>query len=146
MTKRLVGLAAIAMFMAGLLWAAPSAKAQALGLPPTWAVTVTPDAAAKAAGRNEFVEYIVIEATSFSGEQICRLGMEQTALGVTAGTPSGTYNVTCTMRSNTQGVVTFTGTINNTLMQGTLSWTIGTKVYNYSYKGVPFTPDPNPES
>ena len=50
------------------------------------------------------------------------------------------------MRSNTYGIVNFTGTINNTVMQGTLSWTVGTKVYNYTYNGVPFTPDPNAES
>jgi hypothetical protein len=129
---------------AALFGAAPNAKAQTL--PTAWKVTITADAAAKAAGRNDFVEYIWIESTSFSGEQICRLGMEQTALGVTVGAPAGTYNVTCTMRSNTQGTVNITGTINNTLMQGTFTWTIGTKVYTYSYRGVPFTPDPDPES
>ena len=148
MSKRLLGVAGMVVFAAALFGAAPSAKAQvALGLPPTWAVTVTPDAAAKAAGRNEFVEYIVIDSSSFTGEQICRLGMEQTALSCApAVLPVGTYNVSCTMKSNSQGTVTFTGTVSNTLMQGTLSWTIGTKVYNYSYRGVPFTPDPNPES
>jgi hypothetical protein len=147
MIKRFTGLAGFLVVAAGLLGVAPSAKAQvALGLPPTWKVTVTPDAAAKAAGRSAFVEYIVIDATSFSGEQICRLGMQQTALSCSpAVLPVGTYNVSCTMTSNTQGTASFTGTVSNTLMQGTLSWTTGGKTYAYTYTGAPFTPDPNAE-
>jgi hypothetical protein len=146
MIKRLTGIVGVLGFAAALFCVAPTASAQAMGLPPTWKVTVTGDAATNAAGRNDFIEYIYIEATSFSGDQICKLGMEQTALGVTAGSTSGTYNVTCTMKSNSQGTVSFSGTVSNTLMSGTINWTIGTKVYAYTYRGVPFTPDPNAES
>jgi len=145
MIKRWPGLASVLVLAAAMFAMAPVAKAQ-VALPPTWKVDVTADAASKAQGRSDFVEYISIEATSFTGEQICRLGMVQTALGVTASSTAGTYNVTCTMTSNTQGTVSFTGTISNTLMQGTLSWTTGGKVYSYTYRGVPFTPDPNAES
>ena len=83
MSNRISGLANTVVFVAALLFAAPAARATT-ALPPTWKVNVTADAAAKAAGRHDFVEYIVIEASSFTGEQICRLGMEQTALNVTA--------------------------------------------------------------
>ena len=144
MIKRLSGLASVLVFAAALFAVAPAAKAQSL--PPTWKVDITADASAKAQGRNDFVEYVYIESTSFSGDQICKLGMVQTALGVTASSTPGTYNVTCTMTSNTQGTVTLSGTINNTLMQGTISWTTGGKTYTYTYRGVPFTPDPNAES
>jgi hypothetical protein len=145
MIKRLPGLTSVLVLAAALFAMAPVAKGQ-VTLPPTWKVDVTADAAAKAQGRNDFVEYIYIESTSFSGDQICKLGMVQTALGVTGSGMAGTYNVTCTMTSNTQGTISFTGTVSNTLMQGTLTWTTGGKVYNYTYRGLPFTPDPNAES
>ena len=75
-----------------------------------------------------------------------RLGAVQTALSVAPTATAGVYNVTCTLSSNTQGSATLSGTISNTTMSGTLTWTIGAKIYTYSYSGVPFTPDPNPES
>lgn len=145
MMKRLPGFAGVLVFAAALFVAAPSAKGQALGLPPAWKVDVTGTAATKAAGRDNFVEYIYIEATSFTGEQICQLGFEQQTLTATP-LATGGYTVACTMRSNLQGIVSFSGTINNTEMKGTLTWTVGGKAYTYSYLGRPFTPDPNPES
>jgi hypothetical protein len=144
MLKSLKKFTGLFLFGAALLGVTSSAKAQvAPSLPPTWKVNVTGDAAAKAAGRKDFVEFVYIESTSFSGDQICKLGMQQTALSLTAGTTTGTYNVSCTMHSNTQGDVTFAGTVSSTQMSGTISWVIGGTTYTYTYNGVPYTPDPS---
>src|SRR4051812_16850601 len=144
MIKRFTGLAGFLAVAVAMVTFAPSAKADTI--PTTWKVNVVADAASKAQGRNDFVEYIYIETGTFTGEQICKLGFTVTALSVTPGTPTGTYNVSSAMSSNTQGTVTFTGTLSSTVMAGTLSWTTGGKTYTYSYNGVPFTPDPNAES
>jgi len=144
MIKGLSKFTGILVFAAALLGIASSAKADLTSpFPATWKVNVTAGAAAKAAGRADFVEYIYCDATGFSGEQICRLGMQQTVLNVTAGTPTGTYNVTCTMVSNNYGTISFTGTVSNTAMSGNITWTIGGTAYAYTYSGVPYTPDPN---
>ena len=148
MIKRMPLFAGVVVFAAALFGAAPTAKGQAaLGLPPAWKVDVTGAASTKAAGRNDFVEYVYIDSSSFTGDQICRLGMVQTALNVTPAATAGTYNVTCTMTSVTQGTASFSGTINNTAMSGTITWTLPSgKVYTYNYSGVPFTPAVDPES
>jgi hypothetical protein len=148
MIKRLPVLAGAIVFATSLLGAAPTAKGQtALGLPPAWKVDVTGAASTKAAGRSDFVEYIYIDSSSFTGDQICRLGMVQSALSVTPAATAGTYNVSCTMSSTTQGNATFSGTVSNTLMSGTVTWTLPSgKVYTYNYSGVPFTPAVDPES
>ena|SRR5437868_2787303 len=148
MIKRFTGLAGFLAVAVAMVVSAPSARAQATPppIPTTWKVNVVADAASKAAGRNDFVEYIYIEQTSFSGEQICKQGFTVSSLSVAAGSPVGTYNVSSSMTSNTQGSVTFTGTLSSTVMAGTLSWTTGGKTYTYTYNGVPFTPDPNAES
>jgi hypothetical protein len=147
MIKRLPLFAGVLMFGAALLGMAPTVKGQvAPALPPAWKVDVTASASAKADGRQDFVERIYIESTSFTGDQIYKLGMVQTSLTVTASATPGVYNVACTMQSNTQGTASFTGTISNTDMSGTITWTIGGKAYTYTYKGVPFTPAVDPES
>jgi hypothetical protein len=148
MIKRMPVFAGVIVFAAALLGAAPSAKGQtALGLPPAWKVDVTGAASTKAAGRNDFVEYIYIDSSSFTGDQICRLGMVQTSLTVSPAAVAGTYTVACTMTSATQGTASFSGTVSNTSMSGTVTWTLPSgKVYTYSYSGVPFTPAVDPES
>ena len=147
MMKRLPLFAGVVMFGAALLGAAPTAKGQvAVSLPPAWKVDVKADASAKADGRKDFVEFVYIDSVSFTGDQIYRLGMVQTSLSVTAAATPGVYNVSCTMQSNTQGTASFTGTISNTAMSGTISWVIGGKTYTYAYTGVPFTPAVDPES
>jgi hypothetical protein len=144
MIKGWTKFAGVLVFAAALLGVASSAKADmTTPFPTTWKVQVTGSAATKAAGRADFVEYIYVDANGFSGEQLCRLGMQQTVLNVTAGVPTGTYNVSCTMVSNTYGTMVVSGTVNNTQMQGTMTWTIGTTAYTYTYSGVPYTPDPN---
>jgi hypothetical protein len=147
MMQRLPLFAGVVMFGAALLGVAPKAIGQvAPALPPAWKVDVTASASAKADGRKDFVEYIYIESTSFTGDQICKLGMVQTSLSMTAAATPGVYNVTCTMQSNTQGTASFTGTVSNTSMSGTVTWIIGAKTYTYIYSGVPFTPAVDPES
>jgi hypothetical protein len=147
MIKRLTGVAGFLAVAVAMVAMAPSAKAQVTStLPTTWKVNVVADAASKAQGRNDFVEYIYIETTSFSGDQICKLGFVVTSQTVTGTSTAGLYNVSATMTSNSQGTVTFTGTLSNTTMAGTLSWITGGKTYTYTYNGVPFTPDPNAES
>lgn len=147
MIKGLTGSMGVLVFAAAMLGGAPTAEGQtALGLPPAWKVDVTGSASTKAAGRLNFVEFVYIDSSSFTGDQICRLGMVQQSLSVTPTATPGLYNVACTMSSATQGTVSFSGTVDSSLMSGTVNWTIGGKTYTYTYKGVPFTPDVDPES
>jgi hypothetical protein len=142
--NRLPLFAGVLVFGAALLGMAPTAKGQTL--PATWKVTITPNASAAADGRREFLEFVYVDSGTFTGDQMYRLGAVQTALSVTPTATTGVYNVSCTLSSNTQGTATLSGTISNTTMTGTLNWTTGGKTYTYTYNGVPFTPDPNPES
>src|SRR3954453_11553959 len=121
MIKRFTGLAGFLAVAVAMVVSAPSVKADTL--PTTWKVNVVADAASKAQGRNDFVEYIYIEATSFSGEQICKQGFTVTSQSVALSSTAGVYNVSAALNSNTQGNITFTGTLSNTVMAGTLSWT-----------------------
>ena len=143
MIKRFTGLAGFLAVAVAMVTFAPSAKADTI--PTTWKVNVVADAASKAQGRADFIEYIYIETTTFSGEQICKQGFTVTSQSVALSSTPGVYNVSAAM-SNSQGTITFTGTLSNTVMAGTLSWTTGGKTYTYTYNGVPFTPDPNAES
>jgi hypothetical protein len=144
MIKRFTGLAGFLAVAVAMVVSAPSVKADTI--PTTWKVNVVADAASKAQGRADFIEYIYIETGTFTGEQICKLGFVVNTLSVNPGTPTGTYAVSASMNSTSQGTVTFTGTLSSTVMAGTLSWTTGGKTYTYTYNGVPFTPDPNAES
>jgi hypothetical protein len=146
MIKGLTGSMGVLVFAAAMIGVAPSAQGQALGLPPAWKVDVTGSTSTKAAGRLNFVEFVYIDSSSFTGDQICRLGMVQQSLSVTPTATPGLYNVACTMHSATQGTVSFSGTVDSSLMSGTVNWTIAGKTYTYTYKGVPFTPDVDPES
>jgi hypothetical protein len=145
MMKRWARFAAFVVFAAGLFMVTPSAQGQLFPvLPPAWRVEVMGDSSTHAAGRLDFVEYIYVESTSFTGYQICKLGFVQTDLTATPDALGATV-VKCTMESKTQGTVSFVSTVTPTLMTGTLTWTIGGKTYNYTFKGEPFTPDAEAE-
>ena len=111
-----------------------------------WKMLLTPDAAAKAAGRDAFEEYIYFEGNTFTGQEMARLGFEPgnitggvNALGQT------TYSVT--IKSNFHGTAVSSGIYLVTSMTGTLTWTRPDgKVYVYNYTSAPHTPDPNIES
>ena len=135
---RLSGLTGVAVFAAALLAGANSARAQ-VALPPSWQVSVKPDPAATTAGRLSFTEYIWCESTSFTGQEIARLGFVTQSLTATPGALGATI-VDCTMFSATWGTVKFTATVDSTSMTGTMTWTRGTTVYTYNFSGVPYTP------
>jgi hypothetical protein len=127
------------MFAAALFVGAGQAKAQMAPLPPVWQVSVKPDAAETAVGRQDFAEFIWCDSTSFTGQEIARLGFSTTSL-TALPTGTGATNVDCTMTSAAWGTVKFTATVDSTSLKGTLTWTRGTTVYAYTFTGVPYTP------
>jgi len=148
MLARRTNWATFAVFTLGLLSLTTNACGQvALPAPPptSWKVSCTASAAAKAAGRNDFVEYVWCEQTVLTGEQIARLGFTTTALNVTIDA-LGNFVVSSTMTSNNYGTVAFSATVTQTKLTGTMNWTIAGTTYAYTLNGVPFTPDPNAES
>src|SRR2546421_5463870 len=140
-SNRFSGIAAVTMFAAALFVGAGQAKAQVAPapLPPAWQVSVKADAAGTAVGRQDFAEFIWCDSTSFTGQEIARLGFSTTSL-TALPTGTGTTNVDCTMTSATWGTVKFTATVDSTSLKGTLTWTRGTTVYAYTFTGVPYTP------
>jgi hypothetical protein len=126
-------LLAAALFAVGL-----PAKAQTITYG-TWKLTVKADAAAIAAGRNDFTEYVLIEEDGITAHEMCRLGFGTIVPTVTAG-PNGSFNFTVTLTSRNQGTTKWTGNMTTTTMTGTLVWTKDGKIYNYTFTAVPFTP------
>jgi hypothetical protein len=148
MFVRTTQLATLAVLTFSLFGVTTQAIAQAAlpSPPPTsWKVNCTASASAKAAGRADFVEYVWCEKTVLSGEQIAQLGFVTATLNVTVDA-SGNFVVNSTMTSNNYGSVSYSATVNQTKLTGTMNWTIGTTTYSYTLDGVPFTPDPNPQS
>jgi hypothetical protein len=138
-----LGRVALFAFAAMVLAMTTSASAQ---LPTTlyigegsWKITVTPDAAAAAAGRVEFTEYSVVEGTRVVMHEMARLGFKTTSLTATPLVAMTTYNMTITSRDN--GKVVITGTATLSTNNGTAVWTLPDgKSYTYTYTGVPHTP------
>ena len=135
----LSGIVAATAFAAALFVGAGEARAQLAPLPPFWQVSVRGDAAASAAGRLDFVEFITCDATSFTGQEIARLGFVQTSLSAVPNALGQTI-VDCTMTSATWGTVKFNATVTPTSLSGTMTWTQGAKIYAYNFTGVPYTP------
>ena len=139
------------VFVAALALMAMSQSAfgqLAVGSMPTgcWKMTITADAAAKAAGRLDFYEYVYFEGMTFDGQEIARLGFDPGP--ITGGVNAlGQTTFSVTLKSNTQGTVVSTGIYLTTSMSGTLTWTRPDgRVYTYNFTGVPYTQDPNIES
>lgn len=126
-----------------VLASASSANAQTITYG-TWKLTVTPDAAAKAQGRDLFTEYVLIEEDGVTAHEMCRLGFG-TIVPVTSAGPNGSTNFTVNLNSRYHGTVKWTGNMTATTMTGTLQWTKDGKTYNYTFSGTPFTP-PEAES
>jgi hypothetical protein len=149
MLVRMTQLATLAVLTLSLFGVTPSASAAAAAPPPTppmsWKVTCTASASAKVDGRTDFVEYVWCEKTMLSGEQIAQLGFVTATLNVTVDA-SGNFVVNSTMTSNNYGTVAYSATVSQTKLTGTMNWTIGSTTYTYTLDGVPFTPDPNPQS
>jgi len=117
-----------------------SARATTTGIPyGTWKLAVSADAAAKAAGRDDFTEYVLIEADGITAHEMSRMGFGTIDPTVTAG-PSGSMNFTVNISSRYNGSCTWTGNMTTTTMTGTLKWVRDGKTYNYTFTGVPFTP------
>ena len=129
---------------------APSAFGQLSVLPtmPTgcWKMIITPDAAAKAAGRDAYEEYIWFEGTTFDGQEMARLGFDPGPItpGINA---LGQTTFSVTLKSNSSGTIVSSGIYLVTTMSGNIKWTKPDgKVYNYTFTAAPYTPDPNIES
>ena len=111
-----------------------------------WKLVVTADAAAKAAGRDDFIEYVYFQGNTFDGQEIARLGFDPGP--ITAGVNGlGQTTFSVTLVSGSQGTVVANGLYLVTSMSGTLKWTRPDgRVYTYNFTGAPYTPDPNVES
>ena len=90
------------------------------------------DAAAIAAGHNDFTEYVLIEEDGITAHEMCRLGFGTIVPTVTAG-PNGSFNFTVTLTSRNQGTTKWTGNMTTTTVTGTLVWTKDGKTYNYTF-------------
>ena len=151
---RTAGWTRMAFAALALVIMAPAAFAQSGGgttvLPsmPTgcWKMVIVPDAAAKAAGRDAFEEYIFFEGMTFSGQEMARLGFDPGP--ITGGVNAlGQTTYTVTIKSNSHGTAVSSGIYLGTSMTGTLTWTKPDgKVYVYNYTAAPYTPDPSIES
>ena len=109
-----------------------------------WKLAVKPDAAAATAGRDPFTEYVMID-DDVTAQEMSRLGFGpiNPILGTDA---TGATTFTVTLTSTNHGTVKWTGKMTATTMSGTLVWTREGKVYNYTFTGVPHTPETNVES
>ena len=147
---RATGWMRAALAAVALMVMAPAAFGQVTALPtmPTgcWKMVLTPDAAAKAAGRDAFEEYIFFEGMTFTGQEMARLGFDPGNItgGVNAAGQT-TFSVTIT--SHSWGSAVSSGIYMTTSMSGTLQWTQPSgKVYTYTFTAAPYTPDPSIES
>lgn len=139
LTKTGCWLAAVAVLTGGLAPRAAQAEMITTITYGTWKLDVKPDAAAKAAGRNFFEEYVLIESDGITAHEMCRLGFGTIQPIVTAGA-GGAINFTVDISSRNHGSAKWTGTMTATTMTGTLQWTKDGKIYNYTFTGAPYTP------
>jgi hypothetical protein len=137
-------LARLAVGVFVLLGAAPVANAQLYVSSPVdgnWRMRITPDAAAKALGREAFDEYITIDGYGFTGMETSRLGFDPapTSTGLNL---LGCITYSVTMTSANHGKCTSVGSFNllNTEFTGTLTWVVDSVTYKYTYVGVRYTP------
>ena len=143
LAARRANLARLAVAVFVLLGAAPVASAQVASASPVdgnWRMRITPDAAAKALGREAFNEYITIDGYGFTGMETSRLGFDPAPTTVTL--VGGCINFTVVMKSANHGTCTSVGAFNaaNTLFTGTLTWVVDGVTYKYTYIGVRYTP------
>jgi hypothetical protein len=105
----------------------------------TWQLIVKADDAAKAAGRHDFEEYVLIEYDGITAHEMSRLGFGtiEPATGLDA---LGLITFTVNISSRHHGNCKWSGTMAATSMWGTLVWTKDGKTYNYTFKGAPYTP------
>ena len=143
LAARRANLARLAVAVFVLLGAAPVASAQLYVSGPVdgnWKMRITPDAAAKAAGREAFNEYITIDGAGFTGMETSRLGFDPAPTTVSI-LPLG-INFTVVMKSANHGECTSVGAFNllNTAFSGTLTWVVDGVTYKYTYTGERHTP------
>jgi hypothetical protein len=143
LATRRANLARFAVGVFVLLGAAPVASAQVASASPvdgTWKMRITPDAAARALGREAFNEYITIDGYGFTGMETSRLGFDPAPTTVTI--VGGCINFTVVMKSLNHGQCTSVGAFNaaNTTFTGTLTWVVDSVTYKYTYAGERYTP------
>jgi hypothetical protein len=142
LAARRANLARLAVGVFVLLGAAQGASAQLTVGPVdgTWKMRITPDAAAKAAGREAFDEYITIDGYGFTGMETSRLGFDPAPTSTSL--VGGCINFTVVMTSANYGQATSVGAFNllNTAFSGTLTWVLNGVTYKYTYTGERYTP------
>jgi hypothetical protein len=129
---------ALGVFAAMVLMSAAPAEAQTITYG-TWKLSVKPDAAAKAAGRDAFDEYVLIEYDGITAHEMSRLGFG-TIVPTTSTDATGAINFTVNITSRNHGSAKWTGKMTTTTMTGTVEWTKDGKIYKYTFTGVPYTP------
>lgn len=129
---------ALGVFAAMVLASAAPAKAQTITYG-TWKLDVKPDAAAKAAGRDAFEEYVLLEYDGITAHEMSRLGFG-TIVPTTSAGPNGSINFTVNITSRNHGSAKWTGNMTTSTVSGTVEWTKDGKLYKYTFTGVPYTP------
>jgi hypothetical protein len=111
----------------------------------TWKCAVTPDAAAVAKGRGKFTEYVLVDSNrevSVVPHELSRQGFEMTTISAVPNTSTGVTTFSVAFNSRENGTLNVNGTVTLTTLSGTLVWTAKDgKVYNYTFSGVPYTPN-----
>jgi hypothetical protein len=134
----------LAVYVVLLVAAAPLAMADPLAPSPadgTWKLTVTADAAAKAAGRDDFFEYVTIDGLGYTGSEIARLGFAPVTptTGIN-GSGQTTFSVAMTSAGHGQWNASGYFNLAFTQMNGTLNWIKDGQTYKYNFVGVRYTP------
>ena len=138
----------LALVMVAMMIGASSAQAQVTTTGITtrhWKCQVTPDAAAKLAGRLAYESYVYIEDNQITDFELNRLGFGPIMPSISLDA-LGNITFTASLTSRANGSITLTGVMNaaGTTLSGTGKWTKDGVVYNYTFTGVPYTPsDPD---
>jgi hypothetical protein len=103
-------------------------------------LTVTPDSATLANGHDVFTEYVFFDSSGYTTKACAALGFAPTAY--TFAPVTGGVKFTCTLVSNSQGTMVWTGTYMNGNISGTMVWTKGSETMNYSWTAQSYTPPP----
>ena len=113
----------------------PTVSHAAVEAPTCWKLAVTPDDAARQAGRDAFVEYLMFDSLGFTAEALAKLGFEPSAIG-----DAGANAFTSTSVSEDHGTIVWSGAVAGDRIAGTMVWTREGVAYAYAFAGTRHDP------
>lgn len=114
----------------------PTVSHAAVETPTCWKLSVTPDDAARQAGRAAFVEFLMFDNLGFTAEALAKLGFEPSPIE-----DSGPNAFTSTSASEDHGTTVWSGTVAGDRIAGTMVWTREGVAYTYAFEGRRHDPD-----